>query len=68
MNEIQKTLAQHGRDIKNLIQSALELSWYSRGAWSYECILNMSAGERSVAADWISKRLEQQAKNPHPIY
>jgi hypothetical protein len=68
MDEIQKTLAQLGRDIKNLIQSAVELSWWSRGAWSYECILNMSAGERDLCANFINKRLEQQSKNPHPVY
>lgn len=68
MEDASKLLAQLGAEIRMLIRSCLELSWYSRGAWSYETVLNMSSGERDIATDFINKRLEGQAKAHYPIY
>ena len=61
-------ISQLGYEIRNLVKTCLELSWYSRGAWSYESVLNMSAGERDIAIEFINKRLEVQAKSMHPVY
>ena len=68
LKEIQKLIAQLGAEIKSLVKGALELSYFSRGAWSYEAVLNMSAGERDLAVEFINKRLESQSKSPHPVY
>lgn len=68
MDRIQKMFGQLDSDIKALVKGAIELSWFSRGGWSYETIMNMSAGERDLASDFIKNRLESQAKSPFPIY
>jgi hypothetical protein len=66
--QISKLIAQLGNEIKGIIRNAFELSYYSRGAWSYESVLNMTAGERDIAADFINKRLEQASKMSFPVF
>ena len=66
--QIQQLMTTLGNDIRNIIRNALELSYFSRGAWSYEAVLNMSAGERDIAVDFINKRLEIAGKSMHPVY
>jgi len=66
--QIQQLMTMLGNDIRNIIRNALELSYFSRGAWSYEAVLNMSAGERDIAVDFINKRLEIAGKSMHPVY
>ena len=65
---ISKHIAQLGREIKAIIRSAIELSYFSRGAWQYEDVLNMTAIEREIAADFINKRLEQASKSSFPVF
>ena len=65
---VQKMIARLGAEIKNIIKSALEISYFSRGAWSYEAVLAMSQGEREMAVDFINERLKIAAKSPTPIY
>jgi hypothetical protein len=55
-------------EAKGLIQNALEISYFSRGAWSYQAVLNMSAVERDMASEFINKRLETAAKMPFPVF
>ena len=55
-------------EAKGLIQSAQEISYFSRGAWSYETVLRMSAIERDMAVAFINKRLEAASKMPFPVY
>jgi hypothetical protein len=57
-----------GMDTRNLLKSAFEISYFSRGAWSYDSVLLMSPLERDLAVELINKRLEAAAKSPHPIY
>lgn len=66
--QIQQLMTTLGNDIRNIIRNALELSYFSRGAWSYEAVLNMSAGERDIAVDFINKRLEIAGKSMYPVY
>ncbi len=67
-DKIGKLVAQLGNEIKSLIRNAFELSYFSRGAWRYEDVLNMSAGERDIATDFINKRLEQAGKMSFPVF
>jgi hypothetical protein len=56
-------------DIKRIIDSIIELTYFMRGAISYEyALMNMSAGERDRAFDFINKRLETESKSMHPVY
>jgi hypothetical protein len=57
-----------GAEIKALIKSALEISYFSRGAWSYAAVLGMSQGERELAIDFINERLKAASKSPYPVY
>lgn len=68
MNAVQKLIARLGSEIKNLVKSALEISYYSRGAWSYSQVLNMSQAEREMAVEFINERLKSQAKSMFPVY
>lgn len=51
-------------EAKGLIQSAIEISYFSRGAFSYETVFGMSAIERDMAVEFLNKRLKELAKTP----
>jgi hypothetical protein len=55
-------------EAKALVQAAIEISYFSRGAWSYEAVLDRSALERDLMVDFINKRLEAAGKSNHPVY
>lgn len=63
-NHIQKM----GKEIQGLIKAAFELSYFSRGAWSYKDVLMMSQAEREIALDFINSRLEIAGKQMFPVY
>ena len=64
-DEMINTLAM---DTRNLIKAALEISWFSRGGWPYETVLQMSPIERDIAVEFINKRLESASKSLYPVY
>lgn len=68
MKAVQNLIAKLGKDIQSLIKSALEISYYSRGGWSYTTVLQMSQAERELAVEFINERLKIAAKSPHPVY
>lgn len=55
-------------DTRHLLKSAIEISYFSRGAWSYDLVLQMSPLERDLAIEFINKRLEAAGKSMHPVY
>lgn len=55
-------------DTRNLLKAAIEISYFSRGAWSYDLVLQMSPLERDLAIEFINKRLEAAGKSMHPVY
>lgn len=57
-----------GGEVRGLIKSALEISYYSRGAWPYQQVLRMSAAERELALDFVNERLQVASKSPFPVY
>lgn len=68
MAKIAELIQNLGRATRMLVYNCLEISYYSRGAWSYESVMNMSAAERQIAIDFVTKRLEAAAKSRHPVY
>jgi len=61
--------ARLNRDTKIIIDNAIQLSYFMRGAMRYNDIMySMSYIERDMAMEFVQKRLEQEKKNPHPIY
>lgn len=55
-------------DTRNLLKAAFEISYFSRGAWQYESVLQMSPLERDLAVELINKRLEAASKSPYPVF
>jgi hypothetical protein len=68
MGAVQRLIKRLGLEIKALVKSALEISWYSRGAWSYQAVLLMSQGERELAVEFINERLKTASKSMFPVY
>lgn len=55
-------------DVRNLLKSAIEISYFSRAAITYEEVKQISALERDLWVEFINKRLEQASKSPFPVY
>jgi hypothetical protein len=55
-------------DTRNLLKAVIEISYFSRGAWSYDAVMRMSALERDLATEFINKRLEAAGKSPFPVF
>ena len=68
MEAVGKLIKRLGAEIKGIVKSALEISYYSRGGWSYSEVLNMSQGERELAVEFINERLKVAAKQMFPVY
>jgi hypothetical protein len=57
------------RSVYNIIDGAQKLAYFMRGAMQYKDILfTMSYVERERAINLVEKRLEEESKNPHPVY
>lgn len=59
---------QMNRESKSLLDSALQLTYFMRGAVSYNEIMNMSRVERDAIAEFVEGRLEVERKRPNPVY
>lgn len=55
-------------DTRNLLKAAFEISYFSRGAWPYDLVLQMSPLERDLAVEFINKRLEAAGKSSFPVF
>lgn len=56
------------RAIVRIVDGLIELTYFMRGAISYEEMLNRTPGERDRIAHFLKERLEIEAKNPFPNY
>jgi len=68
MAAVSSLIKRMGAEIKGLIKSAIELSYFSRGAWTYHDVLQMTQGEREVALDFINERLKAASKMSFPVF
>lgn len=68
MAAVRKLITNLGSEIKALVKSAIEISYYSRGAWSYQQVLLMSQAEREMAVEFIDGRLKIASKQMFPVY
>jgi len=55
-------------DTRSLLKACFEISYFSRGAWAYDLVLQMSPLERDLAIELINKRLEAAAKSSFPVF
>ena len=68
MMAVSKQIQRMGKEIRQLIKGSFELSYFSRGAWSYHEVLLMSQAEREIASELINARLEIAGKQMFPVY
>lgn len=57
-----------GTDVRNLLKSAVEIAYFSRGSIQYQDVLRMTPLERDIAVEFINKRLEAAGKMPFPVF
>lgn len=68
MSRIAAAIKTMSIEVRNLLNSAIEISYFSRGAIPYETVLQMSPLERELAIEFINKRLEQASKSAFPVF
>lgn len=56
------------KEIKNIRQEALQMSWYMRGGINYEQALQLSAGEREIISNIIKENMETTKKSGLPFF
>lgn len=64
----QKLFDKYEEDVNNIRRSALQLSWYTRGAATYEDVLNMSTTERLFITKLVEDNLEATKKSGLPFF
>lgn len=57
-----------GQEVRNLLKSAVEIAYFSRGSIPYSTVLSMTPLERDIATEFINKRLEAAGKSAFPVY
>jgi hypothetical protein len=65
MERIQQFIKVLGRESRGILRQAREISFYSRGAWPYDSVLEMTAFEREECQDFLKERFEEYAKLPN---
>lgn len=56
------------KEIKDIKNDSLKLSWYMRGGLSYTEAMNLSMEERSIINDIIKENLETTKKSRLPFF
>ena len=51
-----------------IVRGIIELIYFMRGSLQYADAMMMSPYERSMALEFVNKRLESEAKKINPIY
>lgn len=65
---MRKLSADLGQQIKYLIDEVIQLVYFMRGGISYDELMDKTYVERQRFANYIDKRLENESKNPNPVY
>lgn len=55
-------------ECKSLLSEAIELSYFMRGAISYDAMMNRTYAERQLIGQFVRDRIEQEMKREHPVY
>ena len=55
------------KDVTALVKTCMSMTYFMRGSYQYEDILNRSYSERQMIAQFIEERMEMQQKIPYPI-
>jgi len=60
--------AQFTREVRDLVKTAISLSYFMRGGLQYHDAYDLTPVERDIMNDFVSDRIEQELKSPHPNY
>ncbi len=55
-------------ETRAIVNSIIELVYFMRGAIGYEEMMRRTPGERQLINEFLSKRIENEKKNMHPVY
>ena len=58
---------QLGAETRSILRSATELVYYMRGGLTYTEVMNMSAGEREVVANFVNKAMKNAKDDPRTV-
>jgi hypothetical protein len=61
-------LDQMDKEVSNIRQEALRLSWYMRGGLTYDQAMSLSLEERNLINDLIKEHLETTKKSGLPFF
>jgi hypothetical protein len=61
-------LEQMDKEVSNIRQEALRLSWYMRGGLTYDQAMALSLEERNLINDLIKEHLETTKKSGLPFF
>lgn len=67
-DEIAKMIDQMEKEVNDIRQEALKMSWYMRGGLDYNQALNLSAAERKLIGELIKENLETTKKSGMPFF
>lgn len=67
-DEIKQMFVRMDLETKGLIDKIIGLTYFMRGAIQYEDMMWRTPFERDRIEEFIKKRLEEEAKHPHPQY
>lgn len=56
------------KEVNDIRQEALKMSWYMRGGLDYNQALNLSAAERKLIGELIKENLETTKKSGMPFF
>jgi hypothetical protein len=66
--QISNIVDRYEKDVKNIKDDALKISWYMRGGVSYQDAMNMSTTEKELVSKIIKDNLETTKKTGMPFY
>jgi hypothetical protein len=61
-------LEQMDKEVSNIRQEALRLSWYMRGGLTYDQAMSLSLEERNLINELIKEHLETTKKSGLPFF
>jgi hypothetical protein len=56
------------KEVANIRQEALQMTWYMRGGLSYDQALQLSVGEKKIINELIKGNLETTKKSGLPFF
>jgi hypothetical protein len=67
-DQIAEMLDQMDKEVSNIRQEALRMSWYMRGGLTYDQAMALSLVERNLINDLIKEHLETTKKSGLPFF